>query len=1759
MWAVVSGYQDRIEDLRAHAKKFEAFFSPYVLPERGANAVLVELQSEAGKVYTRTLDLSAETPPEGSAALAAWVASALNVEESALSNVRYGVDPLRLVDANILDYLATNIGAVLYKSGLNEKLDSRVTQSGTYTGAQFAHQKLIETYFPRLKFKGTAQSFEALAKLMGFDDLRMVPLWQRVSLRLPSDPGAPANDADVSQVPEFWPRQELGPHYDPLVHDDGPFYAWNGTVSPGTASTDFYTQVVNGHQPYVTVTVTGLANGTGAVEHPASGTYALAGGAAHQKASASAGPFLFRALGEGESWNGLTVDVYTVANGTLRGLGISDRLSAIKYRSSYYDLTLGIEPDRADTLFGTLVARRNTDLALEPHHYVSFGSVLTAVSPYRPYVGGTLTLQQTPSDFMVPFTGTQVVYVERREAGLTDYQIAYTDISRAAAQVTQALEEVRAATRFPRKTSVGWVVDEQVRYAAYVSCAFIGTVTPGSFYRQFTGTFAQYPLPPYTANVLFVDGGTLGPLAAESRETTPETLYYRQVVEGGTLQGRITFTGTGSNSYDFLTSGTFARPGTLSTEFTTADGYNQQGQWVKSTEVVRPDAWVTTYGTGTWAFAVIGDYGLDIPSVHEMQRPTAALVHSWNPTAIFTTGDNNYYSGEPATIHRNNYAYWEDIRLGRFFPAFGNHDYYYSSSGTETAQQIAYFFSASGTIPGNGRYYSVRKGNVEWFVLNGGYNTSQVGAATGDYSVLPNAESDGNSWDSVQGQWLKRALRNSSARWKLVTVHQGPYHSQTLSGGYYPGYPRLRWPFKEWGADLLFCGHVHAYERAEVDAFNYVTIGCSGESNRTYVDPRIPGLKATFCPPAGASGTDPLYYGAVRVLATDEWLQMDAVQTATGAIVDSLRLEKCRKYQARPEDELGPELVYETADDYPWRRDIVGGGELVETDYYTAGTVVTQVLIAHDTTVVWDQSGAPYNVYVATGTTGPRFLLEERSTDPYRPGQRALAYKGTFRDQAQLTDNDLSLVVNSADGANQRTAFSKADLDAVFNPGYALYHAGLVRGVLVADPVRFNGPHHRDGLVGWLPLNEHPLDNLAVTDRVKGLGVQVLRGIEGSDRKLDTDHGRYLHIRPGCQLLASADRDASADLAFSFWIACDSGTAASVGTVVSWGRVAFELDFATGILTASVTGTDGVAVSLGTCSVTAWTFVYVRKSSTAATLGYGNLSTVPVEVEVEAALADNATDDPIIVSSPEAALGFAIRDVRAWNQAKTAAEMRKVWDYAPVSTNVHYRLGHVLSAQRGDRYGLRVLPTGWLVADSLPAWVRTPKYARVVRYDGVGQYDGESSRKEVGLGGGQVPPYTYTLGQVGYNLTAAGTTVVSTQHGALPGTNAYWGKDATGALGYHIVLSGGSIASGSIAVSTLSGSGASPWPNAMEATNPFVDRIWIEGLSGTIYEANLQASTTGAVWTAKEAAWQGTVQQESGAMAALAKGPVCISVTTYGSVCQTSCSGTGTTSPLYLYLHENLLEDVGGAQTFSRWTDPTSLGLSAGVPVLAEAGEMAFSNTANLPAGNYKLWLDGGNLGRVDEEFDGFRLQITIGDTTLDRTFLAGYKGSDFRGQQEFEFALPDATVGEWLLTLVWTNSVSDQARGTARQLVIYGYKLIRLETSLWQASIASSGTTPDLTALPIAGAWTSTPGGWLAQYNSFGTVHTWAHEGTLYPGNDTLTSKYPTADLLTGVTERRREDVLVLADSVAGSPFFNLPDAADPVIAAFGTDTGVG
>ncbi len=264
---------------------------------------------------------------------------------------------------------------------------------------------------------------------------------------------------------------------------------------------------------------------------------------------------------------------------------------------------------------------------------------------------------------------------------------------------------------------------------------------------------------------------------------------------------------------------------------------------------------VTVSAQTSLRFAVIGDYGVAGQTAFDV----AALVHSWDPDFVITTGDNNYPSGEAATIDANvgqSYhefiapyrgAYGAGAAVNRFFPALGNHDW-----DTAGAQPYLDFFR----LPGNGRYYDVVRGSVHLFALDSDPR-----------------EPDGTTATSVQGQWLQAALARSTARWKIVYMHHPPY-----SSGQHGSTSWMQWPFAAWGADAVLAGHDHLYERLARE-MPYFVNGVGGN----------PSLYTFQTVEVGSQVRFTGEFGAMLVTATDTRMTFRFI-VRDGTLVDSLTL-----------------------------------------------------------------------------------------------------------------------------------------------------------------------------------------------------------------------------------------------------------------------------------------------------------------------------------------------------------------------------------------------------------------------------------------------------------------------------------------------------------------------------------------------------------------------------------------------------------------------------------------------------------------------------------------------------------------------------------------------------------------------------------------------------------------------------------------------------------------------------------------------------
>lgn len=207
--------------------------------------------------------------------------------------------------------------------------------------------------------------------------------------------------------------------------------------------------------------------------------------------------------------------------------------------------------------------------------------------------------------------------------------------------------------------------------------------------------------------------------------------------------------------------------------------------------------------------ANIGDFGRD----NEEEADVASLLRTWKPHFITTVGDNNYLEDDGAAgldsaigkyFHDfiGNYqgTYGPGASQNLFFPAMGNHDW----DGDGDKLHLDYF-----TLPGNERYYTFARGSIQFFIIDSDPR-----------------EPDGVTADSVQAQWLREALADSDQPFNIVVFHHAPY-----SSGHEGSTRNMRWPFAEWGADVVLTGHSHVYERLDIDGTPYLVNGAGAVNN----------------------------------------------------------------------------------------------------------------------------------------------------------------------------------------------------------------------------------------------------------------------------------------------------------------------------------------------------------------------------------------------------------------------------------------------------------------------------------------------------------------------------------------------------------------------------------------------------------------------------------------------------------------------------------------------------------------------------------------------------------------------------------------------------------------------------------------------------------------------------------------------------------------------------------------------------------------
>ena len=254
-------------------------------------------------------------------------------------------------------------------------------------------------------------------------------------------------------------------------------------------------------------------------------------------------------------------------------------------------------------------------------------------------------------------------------------------------------------------------------------------------------------------------------------------------------------------------------------------------------------------GAPEFRFAVIGDFGDD----DDDTRAVADMIKGWNPDIIVTTGDNDYsdgayrgtFEGLELAVGQYFHEYIANYQgaegagasENRFFPTPGNHDWGDTCDDAGGMDDYLAYFTLPVSDSGNERYYDFRQGPVHFFSVHS----------------LEDCEPDGATADSAQAAWVRDAALASDATFKIAFFHNPPYSS----GSRHPGEgAHMRWPWSDWGFDLVLSGDDHIYERVERDGLIYVVNGVGGVELHEFADEAVSGSVVRFAGAFGAMQVD---------------------------------------------------------------------------------------------------------------------------------------------------------------------------------------------------------------------------------------------------------------------------------------------------------------------------------------------------------------------------------------------------------------------------------------------------------------------------------------------------------------------------------------------------------------------------------------------------------------------------------------------------------------------------------------------------------------------------------------------------------------------------------------------------------------------------------------------------------------------------------------------------------------------------------------
>ncbi len=202
-------------------------------------------------------------------------------------------------------------------------------------------------------------------------------------------------------------------------------------------------------------------------------------------------------------------------------------------------------------------------------------------------------------------------------------------------------------------------------------------------------------------------------------------------------------------------------------------------------------------------FAVIGDSGSGSSNQYDVAAQMQRYRTQFPFEFVLMLGDNLYGGDRPKDFAKEfEIPYKNLLDAGvAFYASLGNHD--------KPNERFYKPFHMGGQ-----RYYSFKKGDVQFFALDSDY------------------------MDPQQLTWLEKELHESNARWKISFFHHPLYSDGKFHGPDVDLRALLSPLLKKYGVNVVLSGHEHVYERiTPQQGVYYFIVGNSGKL-------RLHGLRA---------------------------------------------------------------------------------------------------------------------------------------------------------------------------------------------------------------------------------------------------------------------------------------------------------------------------------------------------------------------------------------------------------------------------------------------------------------------------------------------------------------------------------------------------------------------------------------------------------------------------------------------------------------------------------------------------------------------------------------------------------------------------------------------------------------------------------------------------------------------------------------------------------------------------------------------------